>query len=120
MKSKQFKIIGFISTFVLIVSGCGTIGSNDLSKDCNEVSNLIFKYKNNTQDNSELNSLEYLQGFKVAASGIFPLIQSPEIRTIIQDIANVELKSNDKENSLQLLDIVTKLNSLRVMCKIEF
>ena len=119
MNRKQLKSIGFISALIVVVSGCGAIGSNDLSKDCNEVSNLIFKYKNNTQDNSELNAIEYLTGFKVTASGIYPLIQSPEIKTLVQDIANVELMSNDKENSLQLINIVTKLNSLRVMCKIE-
>lgn len=121
MKSKQLKISGLILTLIFVTSGCGLIGNNSLAKDCNKVeSNLIFYVKNNMQDKSDLNSLKYLQGFKMAASGIFPLIESQDIKSITQDIANVELSTNDKVNSLQLLDVITKLNSLAVICKIEF
>jgi hypothetical protein len=68
---------------------------------------------------TELNSLRYLQGYKLTASGIFPFIENPEIKSITQDIANAELSTNENENNLELLDIITKLNSLALICKID-
>ena len=120
MLDRKIKLVGAISSVIILITGCSVSEEDKLVKDCEEVeSNLIFYAKNNKQDNSELNALRYLQGYKLAASGIFPLIENPEIKSITQDIANVELSTNENENNLQLLNIITKLNSLAVICKID-
>jgi hypothetical protein len=120
MLDRKIKLLGAISSVIFSIIGCGVSEEDRLVKDCKEVeSNLIFYAKNNKQDNSELNALRYLQGYKLAASRVFPLIENSEIKSITQDIANVELSTNENENNLQLLDIITKLNSLAVICKID-
>lgn len=121
MNRKQIKSIGFISALIFVVSGCGLIGSNSRKKDCEQVkTKIIFEYQkiNNSLSNLEESGTN-LYILKSASSGVFPAIANEDIKSIVEDIANIEIQVEPRENLLQLLNITTKLNSLAVMCGLE-
>jgi hypothetical protein len=121
MNKKQFKTIGFISALILVASGCGLIGSNSREKDCEQVkTKIIFEYQkiNNSLTDLDKSGVNvYL--LKSVSSGVFPTINNDDIKSIIKDIANVELQTEPRQNAVQLLNIATKLNSLAVICGLE-
>jgi hypothetical protein len=119
MNRNRLKSIGFISALIVVVSGCGLTSEEKRAKDCNEVSTkLIYLFKDKDKPKNA-QPLPYLNSFKFAASGIYPLMEDPDIKSITKDIANIELKSTSPENNVQLLNVISKINSLMVLCGLK-
>ena len=119
MNSKQLNSIALISALIVVVSGCGLTSEEKRAKDCNEVSTkLIYLFKDKDKPKNA-QPLPYLNSFKFAASGIYPLMEDLEIKSITEDIANIELKSTTPENNVQLLNVISKINSLMVLCGLK-
>ncbi len=121
MNSKRLKSIALISALIVIVSGCGLIGESSRAKDCKQVqTKIINEYQkiNNSLSDLDKSSVN-LYVLKSASSGVFPMIVNEDIKSIVEDIANVELQTEAQQNAVQLLNITTKLNSLAVMCGLE-
>lgn len=121
MNRNRLKSIGFISVLIVAVSGCGLIGSNSREKDCEQVkTKIIFEYQkvNNSLSDLDKSGIN-LYTLKSVSSGVFPMIANEDIKSIVEDIANVEILTEPRQNLLQLLNVTTKLNSLAVMCGLE-
>lgn len=119
MNRKQLKIIGIISTLTFIVSGCGISSEEKRAKDCIEVETKLINLFKDKDKPKNAQPLSYLNSFKFAASGIYPLMEDSDIKSITEDIANIELKSTSPENSVQLLNVISKINSLKVLCGLK-
>jgi hypothetical protein len=119
MNSKQLKSIALISALIVVVSGCGLTSEEKRAKDCNEVkTKLVYLFKDKEKPQN-VQPLQYLNSFQFAASGIYPLMEDSEVKSITKDIANIELKSTTPENNVQLLNVISKINSLMVLCGLK-
>jgi hypothetical protein len=121
MNGKQLKSIGFMSALIVVVSGCGLIGNSSREEDCEQVKTKIIneyqKINNSLTDLDKSAVNVYL--LKSASSGVFPTINNEDIKSIVEDIANIEIQTEPRQNAAQLLNITTKLNSLAVICGLE-
>jgi PBP1b-binding outer membrane lipoprotein LpoB len=119
MNIKQLKSIALISALIVVVSGCGLNSEEKRAKDCNEVNTKLINLFKDKDKPKYSQPLPYLQSFQFAASGIYPLMEDSEVKSITKDIANIELKSTSPENNVQLLNVISKINSLMVLCGLK-
>ena len=112
MKSKQLKIVGFISPLLVVISGCGSSGEDSFAEDCNNAkSKMVSLFNDDPKEPADI-----IVGYKFAAGALYPVMQNSEVKSLTEDIANIELGSNADQNYAQMVNIISKVRSLAVLC----
>jgi len=108
-----------INRLILILFLASSIFANACSKNpesntCNLFQSEVIKILNEREKGATIN--ETFLKFKSVASDLYPKIEDSEIKDSIKYIAEINTSTSEQENAASLVDILSKLITIKQIC----
>jgi hypothetical protein len=113
MNSRKLNRLVFIifSASIFFVSGCS---KSPESNACDSFQSEVTKILNDREKGSTIN--ETFFKFKSVASNLYPTIDDSEIKDSLRYIAEKNTSTSEQENAASLIDILSKLITIKQIC----